>query len=145
MVIMLPKFNRTANAYRKKHESIFKAHKDDKLAKGILENVCYESKFYKAINEWWHQARQVMKYILATTTNYEKNQSNSTLNEVESLTKTMPILPPTSKDKGNFQNRVIGIFENMVKNSTILMKCFERNNKLLQNLDNHFDRLINKL
>ena len=58
----------------------------------------------------------MMKYVLATIASYDKNQRNLTLDKVESLTTIMPILPSTSKDKGNFQNKVIGIFEKMAKN-----------------------------
>ena len=143
MVVMLPKFNRSATACRKKHEGLSKAYK--KMANGISKNARHERKFFDAIDEWWHQTRQVMKHVSATTSSYGENQSNSTPNEVESLTTTIPTLPSTSKGKENFQERAIGIFEKMAKNSTNLMKCFERNNELLQNLDNQFDCLINKL
>ena len=86
-----------------------------------------------------------MKHVLATITSYGENQSNSTPEEVESLTTTILIPPSTSKGKENFQQRTIRIFEKMAENSINLMKYFERNNELLQNLDNQFDRLINKL
>ena len=84
-----------------------------------------------------------MKHVLATTASHRENQRNLTPDEVKSLITTIPTLPSTSKGMGNFQERAIGIFEKM--NSTNLMKCFERNNELFQNLDNQFDRLINKL
>ena len=86
-----------------------------------------------------------MKYVSETTASHRENQSNSTPDEVESLTTTIPTPPSTSKGKGNFQERAIGIFEKMAENSTNLMKCFEKNNELLQNLDNQCDCLINKL
>ena len=53
-----------------------------------------------------------MKHVSATTASHEKNQSNSTPDEVESLITTIPTPPSTSKGKGNFQERAIGIFEN---------------------------------
>ena len=102
MVVMLPKFTQTAITCRKKHESIFKAYKDDKLAIEVLENIHYKNKFYKVMDEWWHQVGQVMEHVLATTTSYEENQSNSILDEVESLTTTIPIPPSTSIGTGNF-------------------------------------------
>ena len=51
MVVILSKFNWMAVVCRKKHENIFKTYKDDKLANGILENACDESKFYEAMDE----------------------------------------------------------------------------------------------
>ena len=145
MVVMLPKFNRSAIACRKKHENLFKAYKEDKMTNGISGNARHENKIFDAMDEWWHQTRQVMKHVSATTASHEENQTNSTPDEVESLTTTIPTSPSTSKGKGNFQKRAIGIFEKMAENNTNLMKCFERNNELLQNLDNQFDHLINKL
>ena len=145
MVVMLPKFNRSAIACRKKHENLFKVYKENKMANGISGNAHHESKFFDAMDEWWHQIRQIMKHVSATTVSHEENKSNSIRDEVESLITTIPTLPSILKDKGNFQKRAIGIFGKMAKNSTNLMKCFERNNELLQNLDNQFDCLINKL
>ena len=86
-----------------------------------------------------------MNHVSATTASHGENQSNLTPDEVKSLTKTIPTLPATSKGKDNFQERAIGIFEKMAKNSTNLMKCFERNNEVFKKLDNQFDRLIKKL
>ena len=115
------------------------------MANGISRNARHESKFFDAMDEWWHQTGQVMKHVSATTASHEENQSNSTPDEMESLTTTIPAPPLTSKGKRNFQERAIGIFEKMAENSTNFIKCFERNNELFQNLDTHFDRLINKL
>ena len=141
MVVMLPKFNQSATACR----NLFKTYKENKMTNGISRNARHESKFFDAMDEWRHQTGQVMKHVSDTTASHEENQSNSIPNEVESLTTTIPTPPSTSKGKGNFQEKAIRIFEKMAENSTNLMKCFERNNELLQNLDNQFDRLINKL
>ena len=54
-----------------------------------------------------------MKHVSVTTASYGKNQSNSTSDEVDSLTTTILTPPSTSKDKGNLQNRAIGIFKKM--------------------------------
>ena len=122
MVAMLPNLNQLATACRKKHENLFKAHKKDKTTNGISGNARHESKFFDAIDECCHQVGQVMKHVLATTTSHRENQNNSIPDEVESLTTTIPTPPSTSKGKGNFQKRAIGIFEKMAKNSTNLMK-----------------------
>ena len=90
IVVILRKFNQSATACRKKHENLFKAYKEDKMANGISGNARHESKFFDAMEEWWHQNRQVMKHVLATIASHEENQSNSTPDEVESLTTTIP-------------------------------------------------------
>ena len=131
MVVMLPKFNQSVTACRKKYENLFKAYNDDKMANGISRNAHHESKFFDAMDEWWHQIEQVMKHVSTTTASHGENQSNSILDEVESLTTTIPTPPSISKGKGNFQKRAIGIFEKMTEDSMNHMKCFERNNELL--------------
>ena len=78
MVVMLPKFNRSATTCRKKHENLFKAYKEDKMENRISGNVRYESKFFDAMDEWWHQTGQVMKHVSAITASHEENQNNST-------------------------------------------------------------------
>ena len=60
-------------ACRKKHENLFKAYKDDKLTNGIFENARHESKFYKAMDQWWHQVGQVVKHALSITLSYGEN------------------------------------------------------------------------
>jgi hypothetical protein len=144
MVIMLPKFNRTAVACRKKFKTIFDAYKEDKLANGISGNNRQEGKFYEALDEWYHQAGQVMKHVSATTTDNAQSQTNS-VQENEGAQISTTITTPTSKGKQHFHDRAIDIFEKMAETSTSLMKNFERTNELLQRVDYQFDRLINKL
>jgi hypothetical protein len=74
---MLPKFNYTTQACRKKWNVIFKAYKDDKMAKGISGSARHESKYYEALDEWWHQAGHIMKHVLATTTSNGEFHINS--------------------------------------------------------------------
>ncbi len=149
MVVMLPKFNRTAVACRKKFKTIFDAYKEDKLANGISGNNRQEGKFYDALDEWYHQAGQVMKHVSATTTDNVEIQTNSA-QDVESAqtsttVTTTTMTTPTSKGKQHFHDRAIDIFEKMAETSTGLMKFFERTNELLERVDYQFDRLINKL
>ena len=59
------------------------------MANGISGNAHHESKVFDAMDEWWHQTGQVMKHVSATTASYEENRSNSTLDEVKSLTTTI--------------------------------------------------------
>jgi hypothetical protein len=142
MVVMLPNFNRTATACRKKFTQVFASYKEDKLANGISGNNRQESKFYEAMDEWYHQAGQVFKHVSATTTDNTKNLANSP-SEVESMPSSTP--SSTSKGKSGFQERSLEIFENMAETSVGLMKNFERTNQLLEKVNEQFDRLINKL
>ncbi|KAG0574894.1 hypothetical protein KC19_VG300500 [Ceratodon purpureus] len=142
MVVMLPKFNRTVQACRKKFNQVFASYKEDKLANGISDNNPQESKFYDALDRWYHQAGQVFKDVSATTNDSANFQTNSSP-EIESTPTSTP--SSTSKPKSNFQERSIDIFERMAETSIGLMKNFERTNELLERVDHQFDRLINKL
>ena len=144
MVMMLPKFNRTAIACRKKFKAIFDAYKEDKMANGISGNNRHESKFYEALDEWYHQAGQVMKHVSATTTDNADFHTNSSP-DVDSTPSSTTMSTSTSKGKQKFHDRAIDIFEKIAETSTSLIKHFERTNELLERVDNQFDRLINKL
>ena len=45
MIVILSKFNQSATTCKKKHENLFKAYKEDKIANGISMNARHESKF----------------------------------------------------------------------------------------------------
>ena len=112
----------------------------------ILGNDHHESKYYEAMDEWWHQAGQIMKHVSATTNDNSNNQSNSTPNGDIQQQSTINRTPSSSsKDKQNFNDRAIDIFEKIAKSSSTLLKHFERTNELLKRVDGQFDRLINKL
>ena len=74
---MLPKFNRTAQACRKKFNQIFVSYKEDKLANGFLGNNRQKNKFYDALDQWYYQAGQVFKHVSATTNDNADFPTNS--------------------------------------------------------------------
>jgi hypothetical protein len=145
MVVILPKFNRTNEACRKKFEKIFKAYKGNKMANGISSNDRHESKFYDAVNKWWHQTGQVMHVSTTIAGNMDFHNTSSL--EMDGLPESTSIPSSTSKSKGkqNFYDRAINIYEKMAEIGTDLMKEFERTNALLKRVDSQFDCLINKL
>ncbi len=56
MLDFVPKFSQTSQTCRKKFEGIYKTYKEEKLVNSILGNNRHESKFYNAIDVWWHQS-----------------------------------------------------------------------------------------
>ena len=77
MVVMLPKFNRTTQTCCKKFNQIFAAYKEDKLANGISCNNQQENKFYDSLDQWYHQAGQVLKHVSTTTNDSADCPTNS--------------------------------------------------------------------
>ncbi len=145
LLAMHPKFNRTSMACKKKFTAIFKSYKEDKMANGISGNDRHESKFFEAMDVWWHQAGQVMKRVSATTDDTGEFQTSTTPNMINSPHSTSNTTPQRPKGKQAFNDRAIDIFEKMAETSSSLLKNFERTNELLERVDNQFDRLINKL
>ena len=121
MVIMLPKFIRTTQTCRKKFNQIFSAYKEDKLANGISGNNRQESKFYDALDQWYHQAGQVFKYV-STTTNDNADFPTNSSPEVDNVPISTP--PSISKTKIHFHEKLIEIFEKMTETSIGLMTFF---------------------
>ncbi len=80
------------------------------MANGISCNNQQESKFYKALDEWYHQADQVMKYVSTTTRDNVDFHTNSLLDMDNAPTSTT-MSTPISKGKQNFHDRTIDIYE----------------------------------
>jgi hypothetical protein len=47
--------------------------------------------------------------------------------------------------KKNFQEQTYGLFTQMVENSSVMVKNFEKTNALLEKVERQMDRLIEKL
>jgi hypothetical protein len=124
-----------------KLNQIFVSYKEDKLANGISGNNRQESKFYDALDQWYHQTGQVFKHVSATTHDSVDFQTNSSP-KVDSA--TISTTSSISKTKNNFQERSIEIFEKMAEIMIRLMNFFEKTNELLERVDHQFDRLVNK-
>ena len=98
------------------------------------------------MDQWWHQAGQIMKHVTASANDADLPSSQSQDNCSQEDTNTQHSNPPSaSKSKQNFYDRAISIFEKMVENSTVMMHNFEKTNALLERVDYQMDRLINKL
>ena len=67
MIVAIPRFLRTAEACRKKFETVFKQYKEDKLANSSLGNDQHKYKFNDSIDRCWNQASSVMKHVRVTT------------------------------------------------------------------------------
>lgn len=145
MVAMIPNFTRSSVACKKKFSSIFKQYKEDKLANGISGNDRRECQFFDSMDEWWHQAGQVMKHVSATTDNSKEIGENCTPDSTTDA--SIGDITPASSTKGklNFHQKAIDIFEKMAENSVGLLKHFEKTNQLLERVDYQMDRLIDKL
>ena len=88
------------------------------------------------MDEWWHQAGQVVKHVSATTNDNSNNHSNSTLDrDIQQQSTTSGTPSSSSKGKQNFNDRAIDIFEKMAESSSTLLKHFKRTNELLERVD----------
>ncbi len=70
--------------------AIYKQYKDDKIANGISSNDHHECHFYDALDNWWHQSINVMKYV---------NISTNETKEVVDSQKSQTYFDNASKDE----------------------------------------------
>ena len=120
MVVILPKFTWIVVACHDKFKTIFDNYKEHKMTNSISKNNRQEEKFYDALGEWYHQTRQVMKHVLATTTDNIEFQTNSSCN-AESAPISTTMSTSMSKDTHIFPDRVVDIFEKKAETSANLM------------------------
>jgi len=95
-----------------KLNQIFVSYKEDKLANGISGNNRQESKFYDALDQWYHQTGQVFKHVSATTHDSVDFPTNSSP-EIESA--TVSTLPSISKINNIFQKNQLNFFRKWLK------------------------------
>ena len=152
MLAAIPGFSRTAEACRKKFETVFKSYKEDKLANSVSGNDRHECKFYDSLDQWWHQAGSVMKHVSATTMNSTNSDAqdncddaNQDISQDIQIERNSQSEPPSASKKNKFQDQTLFYFGNMVNNGTAMLDHFAKTNELLQKVDHQMDRLINKL
>lgn len=150
LIAVIPGLNRTAEACKKKFNSMYKLYKEDKVANGISGSNRHACKFYDSFDQWWHQTGTVKKHVTASandsasvgdsTTDIEKHPSSS-----DTPTPAPSQTLATKVDKKNFQEQCYGVFMQMAENSSVMVKNFEKTNALLENVERQMDRLIDKL
>ena len=93
-----------------------------------------------------------MKHMTTSANDYVSIEDNTTNNENDLHLNDTPILAamttPNSTikvDKRNFQERSYRVFVQMAENNSIMIINFEKPNLLLERVDRHMNRLIEKL
>ena len=152
MLAAIPGFSRTIEGCRKKFENIFKSYKEEKLANSISGNNTHECKFYDSLDQWWHQARSVLKHVSATTTDNANVDAQNDDEEVgydasenlshEGACQSKPSQPPKKK---KFRDQALVYFGKMVDNGVAMLNHFAKTNELLGKIDQQMEHLIDKL
>lgn len=147
MLAVIPGLNRTAEACKKKFNILFKQYRHDKIANGVSGSDRKECKFYDAFDQWWHQTGTISKHVTSTASDNTPFQASQDSEErvgkgQNSATTTSSSQKQTKK---NFQDQTLGMFTQMVDNSTIMVRNFEKTNALLEKVERQMDRLIDKL
>ena len=129
LIAVIPRLNRTAEACKKKSNSLYKLYKEDKLVNGISGSDRRTCKFYDSFDQWWHQTGTVMKHVTAFA-NDSMNVEESTMDiQKDQNSNDIPIsttTPAIKVDKKNFQEQCYGVFIKMAENSSVMVKNFEK-------------------
>jgi hypothetical protein len=144
MIAIIPGLNCTSKAYKKKFNVLYKQYRLAKMANGISGSDHKECKYYEAFDQWWHQTGTKKKHVTASA-----NESNSVQDIIEESEKGQSLDGNTNSlvksSKKNFQEQTYGLFTQMVENSSVMVKNFEKTNALLEKVERQMDRLIDKL
>ena len=138
LIAIKPELSRTAEACKNKFNNLYELYTEDKLANGISGSDRHACKFYDSFDQWWHQTRTVMKHVTTfandsmsveeSTTDIKKDQNS---NDIPISTTTLAI----KVDKKNFQEQCYSVFIQMAKNSSVMVKNFEKTNALLEKVE----------
>lgn len=147
MLAVIPGLNRTSEACKKKFNILFKQYRLDKIANGVSGSDRKECKFYDAFDQWWHQTGTISKHVTSTASDTTPFQASQDSEEgVEKDQKSATTTNSSQKQtKKNFQDQTLGMFTQMIENSTIMVRNFEKTNALLEKVERQMDRLIDKL
>jgi hypothetical protein len=144
MTAIIPGLNRKSEACKKKFNVLYKQSRLDKMANGISRSYRKEWKYYEAFDQWWHQIGTVKKHVTVSA-----NESNSVQDIIKESEKRQSLDGNTNSSvkfgKKNFQEQTYGLFTQMVKNNSVIVKNFDKTNALLEKVEPQMDRLINKL
>jgi hypothetical protein len=114
------------------------------MANNVSGGGCHECKFYDSIDQWWHQTGIVMKHVSASANDSDHiSPKNSQLPEDNEVLKDHPTVqepsssfttsPLISKSgKKLYQEQTYHIFTQMVENSLVMVKHFQKTNDLLE-------------
>lgn len=157
LLALIPGLNRSTEACKKKFNNVFKQYKVDKMANIVSGEGRHECKFYDSIDQWWHQTGTVMKHVSASANDtdhisLENSQlpedsavsgEHATVQEPSSSFRTSPV---TSKSgKKLYHEQTYHMFTQMVENSSVMVKHFQKTNDLLEKVERQMDRIIDKL
>lgn len=147
MIAVIPGLNRTSEACKKKFNILFKQYRIDKLANGVSGSDRKECKFYEAFDQWWHQTGTISKHVTSTASDTTPVQASQDSDEGGNKEQNSATTTSSSQKqaKKTFQDQTLGMFTQMVENSTIMVKNFEKTNALLEKVEHQMDRLIDKL
>jgi len=104
------------------------------------------------LDQWWHQARSVLKHVNATTMDNANIDAQNDDEEVgydasknmshdgASQSKPSPPLP-----KNKFHDQALVYFGKMVDNGAAMLDHFAKTNELVGKIDQQMEHLIDKL
>jgi hypothetical protein len=147
LLVLIPGLNRSTEACKKKFNTLFKQYKVDKMANSVSGEGRHECKFYDSIDQWRHQTSTVMKHV-STFANDSDHISleNNQLPEDSEVPEDHPIVQEPSSSfttsllifksgKKLYEEQTYHMFTQMVENSSVMVKHFQKTNDLLEKVE----------
>jgi hypothetical protein len=157
MLLEYPGFTRSSLACKKKFNNLMKQYKEIRSKDLSAEaRLGRGFKFYDCLDQWWQNNAKLVKHTGAST-----NESDLPLGTLVESTTTIKVkeddgpkleieescAPKSQRKQVQVKDvsNIYGTFSKMVENSTIMVNHFAKTSALLEKMDAHMDRLIDKL
>jgi hypothetical protein len=135
-------FDRSWESCKKKYKVVYTEYKNDKRAYEISGSDRHqECKWFDQLDVWNSTHACVKNQIPTSATKGEDER-----HEDKGLPKLQePEVIPKQEKKKKFQDKLKGILEKVVSNSSNFLTTFQESTALLKNMDRHMETILEKL
>ena len=141
MVATIWKFDRSWESCKEKYKVIYTKYKNDKRANEISGlDRHQECKWFDQLNVR-NSTRACVKNQIPTSSSEDEDESHEDKGSLE--LQEPEVIPKQEKKK--FQDKLEGILENVVSNSSSFFTIFQESTTLLKNMDRHMATILKKL
>jgi hypothetical protein len=144
MVAGIRGFNRSWLSCKKKYKTILAEYRNDKRANEISgSDRKQECRWFDEMDTWNSKRASVHNQIPASA--QEGDETCATPPTTPEISQPSPsTAPSTQEKKKKTQEKIEGLLQQVVGNSTILISTFQQSTELLKNMDRNFAALLEK-
>jgi hypothetical protein len=145
MVAAIKGFSRTWLSCKKKYKMILKEYRTDKRANEVSgTDRKQECRWFNEMDEWNSSRASVHNQIPASATEiFEEHLTPASPTSAQTISTPIPA-PTTQEKKKKTQDKIGGLLEQVIGNSSALLTTFQESTNFLKNMDRNFAALLEK-